>query len=260
MSYKSFDASTMIAISDPWVDVVKDRPLLEACPVTAGIVPVIADAHNEVLRMLVASDDVDEKARALTEKVQAFDGVHDDKYRSLYSLFTAMAAVSEAPRRAALEEARDLLMPEGMLGVQRSFLAEAANVEVARKRLTPQIRTLLLETVVGARTMLDLFNDLVAAGRELGEAERERARFAESSAASRVSARDLQQARYRWIRTVNALTALLELDYDFSEALRTRILQPLRAAEAKQTGKKTPIVEETDTPADTPESDNANAV
>ena len=238
MSYKSFDAPTMLAISGPWVDAMKDRPLLEGCPVTAGIVSVIADSHNEVMRMMVASDNIDEELKSLTGQTQALDGVHDDKFRSLHGLFTAMAAVSEEPRRSQLEAARDLLMPDGLMGVQRSFLAESANVEVAVQRLTPEIETLLQDVAIGEKTMHDLFNEWVESGRELGAMERKRAQFAEESSANRVTAKDLQQARYRWIRTVNALTSLLELDYNFPEEMHTRILQPLRAAESKQSRAK----------------------
>ncbi|MBN2528671.1 MAG: hypothetical protein JXR76_19940 [Deltaproteobacteria bacterium] len=259
MSYKSFDASTMLAISGPWSDDTQDRPLLEGCPVTAGIVPIIVDSHNEVMRMMVASDNIGEKLKALTDQTQTLDGDHDDKFRSLHGLFTAMAAVSEEPRKSQLLEARDVLMPEGLMGVQRSFLAESANVEVAREKLTPEIEALLKDVSIGAKTMYDLFTEWLESGRKLGAAERKRAQFQEESAAVRVTARDLQQARYRWIRTVNALAALLELDYNFPKDMRTRILQPLRTTEAKQSRTKTAAPEASDTP-DSSDDENAQAV
>ena len=83
------------------------------------------------------------------------------------------------------------------------------------------------------RNVFQMFNEWVEAGRQLGDVERERVRLAESQSDDQVTAQDMQQARYRWIRVVNALTTLLDLESDFPEEDRIRILQPLLTAEEK---------------------------
>ncbi len=55
MSMKYFDVATMIAISNPWVDEQKDKPVLVASPVTAGLVPFIEAAHRNLMALHVSS-------------------------------------------------------------------------------------------------------------------------------------------------------------------------------------------------------------
>jgi len=238
---KSFDVPTMIAISDPWVDERKDKPVLLSVPLIAGLVPILEEAHNPLLRLQLKPSEADAAMRSLTEQALALDGEQDDRYRSLHSILTGWAAVSSEARRAILERLRDTLLPEGLGGTQRTYLAESGNVELAVSKMTPEMETTLKEIVVDGTTAFQLFNEWVELGRKLGDVERERARIAQTQSGTGVTAKDIQNARYRWIRAVNALSTLLELESDIPEDIRIRILQPLRAAEAKLAQKRAKI-------------------
>ena len=238
MSLKKFPTTTMIALSDPMADPEKDRGVLEAYPPSAGIVRFLVDAHNGLLRIHVPPDEVTQKLKVLSDRALALDGRHDDAYRRFHGALTVLASIASEERRQLLEGIRDTLMPEGLLGVRDSYLSEAGRVEVATSRMTPEIEKVLRETVVEDKSLFQLFTDWVAAGRELGDVERERVRLSEKDSADTITLSDVQKARFYWIRAMNALVDVLALDPALPEELQNRILQPLRHAEAKQARKK----------------------
>lgn len=235
MSLVRLEIPTMIAISESWVNPEKDRLLLESKALTAGLVPILAREHNELLRARVTGSDMEGTLKALSEKALEFDGRHDEAYRSLHGMLTALAMMSDTGRREKLNEIRELLMPEGNSGTQRSYLAESGSVEQAASLLTPEMETLMNDIEVDGRSLMQLFSEWVDAGRKLGDVERERTQLAElKESEKRMTGRDVQKIRYRWIRAVNALSSLLELESDIPEEMKTKILQPLRNAEEKR--------------------------
>lgn len=68
--------------------------------------------------------------------------------------------------------------------------------------------------------------------------ERERVHLNETESAGAVPLGDVQKVRYRSIRTMNVIVSVLERAPNVPEDVNTRILQPLRAAEAKHASKK----------------------
>ena len=240
MGFNTFDVPTMIAVSDPWVDETKDKPLLTGQPLTAGLVPIIEKAHNGLLQMRVTPSENAAAAEALAARAAELDADHDDRYRGLHAVLTGWASISNEKRRATIESLRDKLLPDGLAGVQRTYLAEAGNVELALSQLTPEDEATLKSIVVDGTDLLVRFNEWAAVGRMLGDVERERARLSEHSE-NRITAADVRTARFKWIRAVNALTALLELASDVPEEMRLRILQPLRAAESKFARKRSRV-------------------
>ena len=240
MGFNAFDVPTMVAVSDPWVDDAKDKPLLEAQPLIAGLVPILVSSHRGLLRIRITPSDLEAKAKALSDLAFALDNDHDARYRALHAVFTGCAAVSEAPQREVLESLRDELLPEGLAGTQRTYLAESGAVELADSRITPEKEQILKGVEVAGKNLFQLFNEWVAVGRKLGDVERERARLSETTE-TRTTAKDVQQARYTWIRAVKALLVLLDLKSDITEETRIRILQPLRAAEAKFAKKRAAV-------------------
>lgn len=242
MGFKAFDVPTMIAVSGPWVDENKDMPLLLSQPLTVGLVPILAATHNGLLQVRVTPSESDAVMRMLSEQAFSLDSDHDERYRVLHTILTGWAAASsDESRRRALENIRDTLLPDGLSGTLRTYLSEAGNVELAVTRMTPEMANTLKGIVVEGRSLFQLFNEWTEVGRKLGDVERARARTADRPTAGGVTAADVQQARYKWIRAVNALCALLALGSGFPEEDRIRILQPLRTAEAKFAKKRSAV-------------------
>jgi hypothetical protein len=236
----------MIAISDPWVDSIKDKPLLESVPLTAGLVPILAATHNQLLVLRIVPAAKEALMQTLSSQAWTLDTDHDDKYRALHSILSGWAQVSNTARRLEIETVRDTIFPDGLAGTQRTYLAESGNVELALSQITPAIEAVLNSIVVDSKSMFELFHEWVTVGRELGNVERERARLTEKDAGSGVTAKDILLARFKWIRAVNALCALLDLDSEIPEDTRIRLLQPLRTAEAKFARKKSQAVDPTE--------------
>ncbi len=228
-----FDVPTMIGISDPWVDDEKDKPILESMPLTAGLVPILVTTHNRLALLRLIPSETEKVMHSLSERAGVLDLAHDEKFRSLYWLLIGIAAASENERRAEIEEVIDTLMPDGLAGTQKSFLAESGAVELAVSKMHPKIEGILKGIVVDGKSCLERFDEWTASGRELGDVERERARITKKQAQNVVTAKDVVKARFKWIRAVNVLVELFDLDEDIPEETRIRILKPLRNAEAK---------------------------
>ena len=163
------------------------------------------------------------------------DTTHDEAYRTLYGMLTSLALMSGDERRAKLDDIREALMPEGTHDPQLTYLAESGTVEVATSMLSREMEALMRGIDVDGRSLMQLFNEWVDAGRKLGNVERQRTQLAELRGNKRVAGRDIQNSRYQWIRAVNALIALLDVDSDISEETKAQILQPLRSAEKEHT-------------------------
>ncbi len=103
---------------------------------------------------------------------------------------------------------------------------ESGSVEIATAKMTPAIEGVLSSIVVEGKSALDLFRKWTIIGRELGDVERERVRIDETPEESVVSVKDILKARFKWIRAVNALIALLDLDEEIPEETRIRLLSP----------------------------------
>ncbi|MBN2529730.1 MAG: hypothetical protein JXR76_25290 [Deltaproteobacteria bacterium] len=234
MSTVRFDVPTMIAISTSWVNAKKNRRLLEAHPLTAGLVPILETVHTDLLNTTVVPSELAEKSKALSDEAARLDGLYDAGYRLLHSMLTATSLAYPENQRMPLENLVNTLLPEGAAGTRQSYLAESGAVELAFSRLTPEMEAILRNIAVANMTLYEVFNKWVDAGRRLGEVETERALLMDQKKdENRITGRDVQKARYRWIRAVNALESMLALESDISDADKARILQPLRRAEAR---------------------------
>ena len=256
MSFRKLDAATMIAISDPLVDPEKDRPLLESYPMTAGLVAVLMVIHSRLLKIRNTVSDTIEKARQLSAQAKELNARYDVLYRSIYSVLGAwcVSASSEA-RRVVFEKTREILFPEGLSGVQRTYLSSAGLANQAMSQVTPEIETILREIGVDGRSLFEMFMEWVNTGRKLGEVARQQMLFPEERESSQVSAGDVQTARFRWIRFMKALRILLELDDDAPSELKARVLQPLQVAERKYSDNKSGS-EESDSTDESSDEDN----
>ncbi|MBN2528476.1 MAG: hypothetical protein JXR76_18960, partial [Deltaproteobacteria bacterium] len=65
---------------------------------------------------------------------------------------------------------------------------------------------------------------------------------------------DVQRARFLWVRTMNVLKSLIELDPNIPEEIQVQILQPLKKAEERYSRKKS--ITDTDTDSDTDSKDD----
>jgi hypothetical protein len=149
---------------------------------------------------------------------------------------------------------RDRLLPDGLSHINRSHRAEAGHTKLAASMLTPVDRAALKAVSLRDKTMLDLVDQWLAVGKELGEVEAARAQLLGGPDSG--SAAEVNAARLSWIRTVNAFRAMAEMN-GLDEPTDHLLFSALRIVEkaAARRGKSAEVVDPGPTPVTPPAGD-----
>jgi hypothetical protein len=171
--------------------------------------------------------------------------VHDSKGRALYTGLTSLAEGADDPALARLYlDMRDLLFPEGLVIVTRSYAYEAGAIEALERRVTPELLAQLESIQIGPQTMAAWYRAWVAAGHELGRlvGQRESLLARTTRGGTGMVDVDLRAARGQWIGSVQTFLsalALMELAprcaRTCSACSRPRCSRPRAAARAAPT-------------------------
>ncbi len=236
MSLKRLTTDEMNQLTAPLVTQGNPaRAALEKVAVLASLMPQLVAAHEAVLAVRTVVEDP--KLRELSAREAELDAEHDDRVRGIYNALTALAQVSGSG--AELTRLRDMLFPDGLEHTRRTYRGEAGHAAAVANRLDADMQSRLKAVDLHDRNLLDLVNAWLAAARELGELEDQRARL--SPAPSTTA--EITAARTTWIRVVNALVANAELAGLEAETDRL-LFSALRAAEktaqARGRGKANP--------------------
>ena len=257
---KILSNQAMVGATQGWVTSSDARDALAAIPEVSGYLDKMQAAHQGLLDCQVTgtSKSTTDSLKALGEEALSLDGRHDFLARGIDAVLTGNALIANgqtadsAVTAEAVEEVRAKLFPSGMVLINRTYLEEAGEVEMAKSRLTDADQALLTQLPIAGGTLLDAVNSWIAAGEALGTVERKRARITEDeNAAEIVSRSDVVAARNRWIRVVRAILAGLELTEELDEESLRLILQPLQNAVTKATGKSRSTTETTEPVEDT---------
>lgn len=233
MALRDLTTPTMVVLSASWLDPDAERPVLESLSQAGALLPSLDKAHKGLLHSQSTGDSASAEIAALQLRAAIVDAVHDHKARGSYGLLTALAEIADEPATGARYIAlRDKLYPDGLELVRWSYTDEAGDAKLVDKRLTPEDKEFLKAIPIPHGTLYDVHMARVKAGKELGEIEKQRTAL-EKQAPGAPTAADGARARNLWIRTVNALLSLLELEEKLSEGDRDRLLAPLRRAEQK---------------------------
>jgi len=236
MARKNLSTETMIGLSAAWLDPKQERPLLEAHALTAGLLPLIEEAHRNAVASLKPAQTLDAELDDLQEQSGSVDKTHDRKARGIWYYYTAVAELSDNPDTVtrALDE-RDRLLPGGLSTTTMSYSDESGNAHAVKETLDPTFRKSLRswKTIEG-RTVEDEVDRWVGAGIELGRIEARRATLSQTGDEPTQSPPVPTQGRARnaWINITNGLVANVPLT-GMNTAASARVLGPMFAAEAK---------------------------
>jgi hypothetical protein len=240
MARKNLATETMVSLSSAWVDAKRERPLLEAHPLTAGLLPAIEGAHKGVVEALkpAVPQPVDTELTKLQAQALATDQQHDHKVRGVWYFHTAMSELTEEPNVAAWWlDLRDRLLPNGLATTSMAYAAEAGNAEAVKQRLDPQTRAALKKwKTLEGRTLDDEVAAWLKSGIALGPLDARRLALIakrDGELATTTPVGGANRARNVWINTANALVTNVALVDALTDAERSRILGPMEAAEAK---------------------------
>jgi hypothetical protein len=241
MNLKILPANVMLAQSRRWLTEPELRGPIEQHALGAAMLVEIRKAHD---RLSLQSEHRRKLAIALarlTKLISDYDAVHDSKGRAMYTGLTSLAEGVDDPELARLYlDMRDLLFPEGLVIVTRSYAYEAGAIEALERRMTPDVLARLVSLPMGTQTMADWYLAWVAAGHELGRlvGQRESVLARTTRGGTGVADVDLRAARGHWISSVQTfLSALLlmelspEVYENLLSALEAAVLQATRSRE-----------------------------
>lgn len=207
MGLRDLSVEEMVQVSAGWVAAESPgRGALASRSLLASLLGELVAAHAGLLsvRRRPAEPRRDEIAR----QAAALDVVHDTLVRGIHETLTGVSRLSS--EGASLLSLRDALLPEGVAGAsQQTYRGQAGYAKLLAERLTPELRAQLDGVVVGGTSLLASVESWMDAGRRLGEFEEEATRIEQRLAPS--TAAQVNEARLRWIRVVNALESLVDL-------------------------------------------------
>lgn len=224
MALKNLTNEEMVQVSAGWAAGTPARAKLEGTPLLASLLPTLDEAHRNLVAASNARDNP--RLREIAAEAAQLDAVHDTLLRGLYDLLTSLSLLAEGEQE--LLKLRDHLFPEGLAMGQRTYRGQAGAAEVIRQRLTPAVQSQLqgipvLQTHLGERVEAWL-----GAAEKLGALEDERAQLQSVPPTPRGV---LLDARWSWIRAVNALGAMAALA-NLNPSDDTIVFSALRQAEA----------------------------
>ncbi len=243
MSKRALSSETMIHLTEFLLEPGPKgaRTILASLPIVSMMIPKIEEAHADLLSQQVASPpgDIAATITAIQVKQTALDARHDRKMRGSIKLLEALADLADDPDDARhCLELRDVLCPEGVKGIIKSYIDEAGAATLLHGRLDDAKKKQLGKIAIPGGKLLDAVNDWTASASQLGELESDKSalmKLAEAPEGRRPQ--DAIAARNRWIRVMSALETALAISGADEETV-ARILAPLQEAEAKAARRK----------------------
>lgn len=233
MEYSHFSMANMVAVLSSWVDAGKNRAVFESTPELAPLLPHLDSLYRQLGQIRGELSKLTPKMRLLSRKIRQLDCIHNKKSRGLYNVLTDLMLLTDDSALAAdLCHVRDTLFPEDAIGVGGRHRKPTGCRMAAEPEVTDFMRKLLADTAYNGRTLLKDFEDWIATCRELGYLDLEQRTRSENGQVPTVTREDTRNARLRWNRLVKTVVSLLDIASSVADETKSRLLEPLRCAEA----------------------------
>jgi hypothetical protein len=220
MALKNLSTGAMISLTTPWISEGNpERTILLRYPETKGLLGRIEGDQQALLDVQPRPNG---RLAQVSDEQGTLDVTHDDLVRGVTGLLTHLALLAtDAKEAQAFIELRETLFPQGVALVTRSYRDEAGEGALLRARLTPSLKKALKAIPVLQGTLADTVARYLEVADALGKLEDEKATIVGRADGPTPAA--LLAARNRWIRTVNAVIALLDI-VAISEEEKTTVL------------------------------------
>lgn len=230
MALKRLYTGEMVSLSGPLTKSDHpDRRILADIPATAALLPELDGAHGTLLAMQVKPE-AQTRLAVIIKAQKRLDVRHDDLIRGVSGLLTSLAYLTQDAELAArLLHLQSVLLPDGLDAVTKTYREESGQAALLESRLTPADVTLLKKIKLLEGTAWDAVREWMDVGAQLGALEDERSAI---PATTGPAAADVVAARNKWIRTINAIRAVLDLTSS-GDAGVVKILNRLAEAERK---------------------------
>ncbi|MDI1447970.1 hypothetical protein [Polyangium sp. 6x1] len=258
MAFKNLQTEEMLQVSATWTDPESPaRAAILSIPDLSAKLPRIDEIHS--ILATAAQPSKNPRLDEISAEEGKIDLRHDAIIRGVHGYLTSTAELLGGEAGADLIQLRDVLVPDGLPSMQKTYRAQAGQAQQLAERLTPAITSRTNTIFIGhgpaQRFLTEYLQEWIALGKHLGELEDEKGRLlAEQSELASGSA--LVKARNRWIRVANSLVADGELA-ELAPATAALVFGPLRDAEKKADARArsaTAAKQTTSAPAQTPEA------
>jgi len=234
MALKYLQTEEMLQISGNWVEPQSDaHTAILAVPELATKLPRAEDTHKALA--VAAQPSKNPRIAEISVQQSALDQRHDALIRGAFGFLTSLAEILGGEDGAKYIELRDVLIPDGLTSLQKTYRAEAGQAKQLEERLTEALKARTDAIIVGPKqnpkTLTAVLQEWIALGKQLGELEDEKGKLLAQEADASTGA-VLVAARNRWIRVVNSILADAELVELAAESYAI-VFGPLRDAERK---------------------------
>lgn len=232
MALRDLSIGQMLQTSKGWLD--DDAAQLKSVPQLAPWVGPLRTAHDGLVASDSARNSTQGAMAALMAQQADGDLVHDRLLRGGFTLLSAFEQLHElvGGNSGAFGTLRGQLFPGGLAMTQASYADEAAQAELAKKRVTPETQP-LLATKVGDTTLDAIVEAWLASAAKLGELEAERNALVAQNDTIKATAPNTRDARNAWIKVVSVIQASIAAldDEAMAPEARTKLLATLRRYE-----------------------------
>lgn len=261
MNLKVLSINVMLSQSRRWLVDAGTRAPVEAHLLGAAALVEVRKAHD---RLALQSERRRQHALALAEltaRITEVSGRHDRKARAIHAALQAAIDGTDDPALARVyQELQQILFPEGLAIVTRSYTYQAGATEALERRITAEHLLRLAAIRVDNETLTDWYRAWVEAGHALGTLGTERVALLKRAGRGGSAAMDLdlRAARTQWIHTVKTFLAILDL-IELGQDTREALLSPLEACVAQALRPRaTPAPPDVDIPdVDVPDAPDA---
>jgi hypothetical protein len=234
MDYRVFNMETAVTVLSSWVDSKQNRPLLEAIPQTALLLPHLDALYNQLGHIRTVESQLKGTPKAIARERWALNLLFDQKLRGIFDALTAVIGLlSDDDEAKQVRRMRDALFIDGVLTLRHDELAEYNFVLWVEERMTEEMAAILKGITYRGRLLSDDYCEWVNAGMALRDLETRQKRLTAHRDASGICPADIRGARVRWARLAEAVVTAVRLPGITDETSRRYILYPIRAAEIK---------------------------
>lgn len=227
MNFQLLSAETMTAISGNWLS--RERASIWAITDLVSIRTKIEKAHNDVLSFVVKPGANALQIRLLMDKTDAAKARHDSKSSGLYKMLDgACRATDDSEIEQMYKDIQQSLFPKGLGGVAQTTYTEAAGyVQKLRARVTDDEKTILATISIKGLSGLQIFDQWLEAGDDLGEAYQARLILESKTDDTAISSDQVRKARRAWIEVTKFMMSAFKHCEELSEEQKNDILIPL---------------------------------
>ena len=242
MNLNALPTNVMLAHSGYWLVDEALRAKLAAHPLGAAILMELTRVHERLQGQVERRRQLALALARLTELLSALDLTHDNMARAIHAVLEALLMATRDPEaREIYLHLRDLLFPEGLSIVSRTYAYQAGAAQALVARVSEEDLARLTAIPVGPETLADWYRAWITAGAQLGKHLHEREALVAHTGrgGTAIAEVDTRAARLEWIEIVRTLLDALDIMKLAPEAreqlqgpLQTSITQALRSRDS----------------------------